>query len=60
MPVVESKLAKSDHPLPLFDANTKWDEWEPKFLTHIGMRVLIRELGADPPSEFFYLGINRA
>ncbi len=34
------KSASKDHALPMFDANTKWDEWLSKFLTHLGIHGL--------------------
>ena len=39
MPGLESKMSvsKSDHPLPVFTASTEWDDFVPKFITHIGL-----------------------
>ena len=36
---VDSKMSvsKSDHPLPVFAAKTEWDDFVPKFITHIGL-----------------------
>ena len=30
-------VSKSDHPLPVFTASTEWDDFVPKFITHIGL-----------------------
>ena len=30
-------VSKSDHPLPVFTSSTEWDDFVPKFITHIGL-----------------------
>ena len=35
-----AKLSKSDFPLPMLADDTVWTEWEPQFLTHLGLHGL--------------------
>ena len=35
-----AKLSKSDFPLPMLADGTVWTDWEPQFLTHLGLHGL--------------------
>ena len=45
-----AKVSKADFPLPLLAEDTVWDDWEPKFATHIGLHGLLKYYKHEDPS----------
>ena len=58
-------LGKGDHPLPLFNVNTLWEDWEPDFVTFLGIKNLAKQYhsadssSAVQPADIFTKDLGR-
>ena len=42
---------KGDHPLPMFRVDTRWEDWEPDFVTYLGIKNLAKQYHSADPSS---------